>query len=312
MVKRVVLGLMALLALYVLGGMSARHDIFPWPQLSAVKQQVVGTEPPSSSRYRFDENHRLIADETKTAVPCPIQTDRTAVLLILGQSNAANDGGQRHRSAYGDRVINAFDSRCFIAASPLLGATDTKGEYWTSLGNSLIASGRYDKVVIAPLAYSGSEIARWAKGGDLNGELVDTLKRLKRVGYRPTNVIWVQGEADLVKGTSAPDYEDRFLSMVDTLRGQDVSAPVYIAIASRCLEPSNGGFKVHVPENAIVHAQQALSKSGNGVREGVNTDTLLTEDDRYDDCHIGGSGADKASQAWLSILLDDRRLEASR
>jgi Carbohydrate esterase, sialic acid-specific acetylesterase len=312
MVKRVFVGLVAMLALYVLGGMSAKHDIFPWPQLSAVKHDIAGTEPPPPSRYSLDENHRLIADETKTAVSCPIQTDRTAVLLVLGQSNAANDGGQRHRSAYGDKVVNAFDGRCFISASPLLGSTDTKGEYWTALGNSMIASGRYDNVVIAPLAYNGSEVARWAKGGDLNNELVDTVKQVKQMGYRPTNILWVQGEADLVKGTSTQDYETRFLSMVDTLRGQDVNAPVYISTATKCLEPSNGGFKVHIPDNPIVHAQQALSKSGNGIREGVNSDTLLTEDDRYDDCHIGGSGADKVAQAWLNILLDDRHLEASR
>ncbi|MBX5157657.1 hypothetical protein HJB89_11025 [Rhizobium sp. NZLR8] len=310
--KRFVLALMAGVAVYVLGGMSARHDIVPWPQLSTVKHRVVGAEATPPSRYSFDDNRRLIGDETKTAFPCPIQTDRTAVLLVLGQSNAANDGGQRHRSAYGERVINAFNSHCFIAASPLLGATDTKGEYWTSLGNSLIASGQYDNVVIAPLAYSGSEVARWAKGGDVNGELIDTVKQLRSAGYRPTKVLWVQGEADFVKGTSAPAYEERFLSMVATLRGQGVNAPVYIAIASKCLEPSNGGFKVHTPDNPIVQAQQNLSKGGGGIREGVNTDALLSDDDRYDDCHIGGSGADKVSRAWLNILLDDRRLQAVR
>ncbi len=310
--KRLIIGLMAVLAFYVLGGMSAKHEIFPWPQLSSLKHDIVGTEPPPPSRYSFDDKHRLIADESKTSVSCPMQTDRTAVLLVLGQSNAANEGGQRHRSAYGANVVNAFDGRCFIAASPLLGSTDARGEYWTSLGNSLIASGRYDNVVIAPAAYSGSDVARWAKGGDLNAELVDTVDKLHKSGYRPTSVLWVQGEADLVKGTSTEDYEQRFLSMVDTLRTGGVNAPVYISTATKCLEPSNGGFKVHIPDNPIVHAQRALPKSGNGIHDGVNSDALLTEDDRYDDCHFGSSGADKAAKAWAGILLDDRHLEASK
>ena len=310
--KTIAVGLAALIAVYLLGGMSAKHEIFPWPQLSALKKTAVGEKPPAPSRYTFDDKKRLIGDESKATVTCPTQTERTAVLLVLGQSNAANDGGQRHRSNYGARVVNAFDKRCFIAASPLLGSTDTKGEYWTRLGNELIASGQNDSVVLAPLAYGGSEVARWATGGDLNPMLVDTVKQLQDSGYRITSVLWVQGEADLVLGTTSEAYQQHFMSMVDTLRQHGVEAPVYISIASKCLEPSNGGFKEHIPDNAIVRAQLALSKSGHGIREGVNTDALLDGDDRYDDCHIGGSGAEKVSRAWLNLLSTDRRLETSR
>ncbi|ANM11339.1 MULTISPECIES: sialate O-acetylesterase [unclassified Rhizobium] len=310
--KTIVFGLAALIAVYFVGGESARHEIFPWPQLSALKKTVGGEKPAAPSRYTFDDKERLIGDETKSAVPCPVQTDRTAVLLILGQSNAANDGGQRYRSNYGARVVNAFDKRCFVAASPLLGSTDTKGEYWTRLGNELIASGQNDNVILAPLAYSGSEVARWAKGGDLNPVLIDTMKQLQDSGHRVTSVLWVQGEKDLVLGTTTEAYQERFMSMVDTLRQHGVEAPVYISIASKCLEPSNGGFKEHIPDNVIVRAQMALAKSGHGIREGVDSDALLDGDDRYDDCHIGGSGAEKVSLAWLDLLSGDRRLESSR
>ncbi|UVD57014.1 sialate O-acetylesterase [Rhizobium sp. Pop5] len=309
--KAIAVGLVALLAMYFLGGMSARHEIFPWPQLSQLRKMVGAEKAVAPSRYTFDDKERLIGDESKTAVTCPTQTDRTAVLLILGQSNAANEGGQRYRSNYGARVVNAFDKQCFIAASPLLGSTDTKGEYWTLLGNKLIASGQNDSVILAPLAYSGSEVARWATGGDLNPVLVDTTKQLQDSGYRITSVLWVQGEKDLVMSTTADAYQKRFMSMVDTLRQHGVAAPVYISIASKCLEPSNGGFKEHIPDNAIVRAQLALSKSGHGIREGVNSDALLDGEDRYDDCHFGGTGAEKVSQAWLNLLRGDRGLEPS-
>ncbi|TBE54494.1 sialate O-acetylesterase [Rhizobium ruizarguesonis] len=312
MQKTTAVGLAAMIAMYFLGGMSARHEIFPWPQLSALRKMVGGEKPAAPSRYTFDDKERLIGDESKTLVNCPPQTDRTAVLLILGQSNAANDGGQRHRSDYGARVVNAFDKRCYIAASPLLGSTDTKGEYWTLLANNLIASGQYDSVILAPLAYSGSEVARWATGGDINPVLVDTVKELRDSGYRITSVLWVQGEKDLVIGTTAEAYQERFMSMVDTLRQHGVQAPVYISIASKCLEPSNGGFKEHIPDNAIVRAQLALSKSGHGIREGVNSDALLDGEDRYDDCHIGGTGAEKVSRAWMNLLRGDVYLESSR
>ena len=62
--------------------------------------------------------------------------------------------------------------------------------------------------------------------------LVDTVKQLQDSGYRITNVLWVQGEKDLVIGTTAETYQEYFMSMVDTLRQHGVEAPVYISIAS--------------------------------------------------------------------------------
>lgn len=303
--KKLIIGLLALIAAFLAGGKSGRSNIFPWPQIHALNTWLSGTKPTVESRYVFDDNGRLVSDETKTAVACPKQSDHTAVLLVIGQSNAANRGGQRYKSEYGAQVVNFIGGQCFIAASPLLGSTDSGGEYWTQLGNLLIASGKFDNVVIAPLAFSGSEVAQWAQGGDINTLLVETAQQLEQQGYRVTNVLWVQGEADYVKGTSTDAYRERFLSMVDTLRGQNIGAPVYVSIATKCLEPSNGGFKTHAPDNLIVRAQLALSKSGNGIKQGVNMDALLDEVDRYDDCHIGGTGAAKVSQAWTDLLLAD-------
>jgi hypothetical protein len=56
-----------------------------------------------------------------------------------------------------------------------------------------------------------------------------------------------------------------------------------------------------------MRAQLALSKSGNGLKEGVNTDALLDEVDRYDDCQIDATGAEKVSRAWAGLLLTERQ-----
>jgi hypothetical protein len=42
----------------------------------------------------------------------------------------------------------------------------------------------------------------------------------------------------------------------------------------------------------------------------VHTDALLDGDDRYDDCHIGGSGAVKVARKWAELLLADRRKDS--
>jgi hypothetical protein len=91
--------------------------------------------PAVLDRYSFDQAGRLVSDDEKKAVICPQQTDHTAVLLLIGQSNAGNHAGQRFGSEHGETLVNFFDGQCYVAASPLLGADGTSGEYWTELGN---------------------------------------------------------------------------------------------------------------------------------------------------------------------------------
>src|SRR5690242_18430670 len=112
MIKTLSFSFAALFFVYFVGGMTARHDMFPWPQLFAAKEQILGRKAAAASRYVFEDNGRLVADESKTAVACPSQTDRTAVLFVLGQSNASNHAGQRYRSADGTRVVNFFNGKC--------------------------------------------------------------------------------------------------------------------------------------------------------------------------------------------------------
>lgn len=290
--------------IYLFGGFSDRHGIFPMPQIFALRDQFRPAAPPQDSRYLFDSQGRLVGDEERQAVSCPSQTEKTAVLLLLGQSNAANYAGQRYRSNSGARIVNFINGQCFVAASPLLGATGTKGEYWTELANHLIAAGAVDNVVLAPIAYSGSAVAQWAVGGEFNPVLIATIDELASSGFRPTQVLWHQGEYDYVAGTSQEDYRERLVSVIDTLRGVGVTAPFYISIASKCLEPSNGGTRDHVADNPVTRAQLELSSGTVDIRRGVDTDALLNADDRFDDCHIGGSGADKIARAWAELLAE--------
>jgi hypothetical protein len=279
------------------------------PQLVSLREKVRPTKVEPQGRYTLDSytldaQDRMIGDAEKPLVACPKQTDRTAVLLVLGQSNAANSGGQRFASKHGDKIVNFFDGRCYVAASPLLGSAGIMGEYWTELGNHLIGSGKFDTVVIAPVAYLGSAVERWARGGDLNAVLVDTISKIKADGYAITHVLWDQGETDYVVGTSEEAYRERLLSMIDTLRGEGVAAPVYLSIASKCLDPKKRGTRQrHSADNPVVRAQLALSSGAGNIRRGVNTDALLDGLDRYDGCHIGGGGAEKVARAWADILL---------
>src|SRR5262245_1614238 len=67
---------------------------------------------------------------------------------------------------------------------------------------------------------------------------------------------------------------------INALRGEGVTAPVYLSIASKCLEPSNAGTRRHSADNPVVRAQLALSSGDRNIRRGVNTDALLDRLDR--------------------------------
>jgi hypothetical protein len=291
------LATLALSAAYLFGGYSGRHDLFPFSVVRALKARAI-----TPDHYTFDKTGRLVSDDRKKAITCPQQTDRTAVLLLIGQSNAGNHAGQRFRSEHGEMVINFFGGQCYVAASPLLGSDGISGEYWTQLGNLLLDRGSFDRVVLAPAAITGSEVSRWAPGGDLNRAMIDTVSQLQRRDYRVTHVLWVQGEIDYVKGTNEKDYRDRFVSLVSSLRSHGVAAPVYVAIATKCLGKSNGGTRFHTADNPVARAQLALPDAGANLRSGVNSDALLGDWDRYDDCHFGFSGQDKVVRAWADLL----------
>ena len=108
--------------------------VWPVPQLRLL------VAPKAQSLVRTDEFGRLLSYPGKIEITCPVQGKETAVLLLVGQSNAANYQGQLHQSA-DDRVVNFMNGRCYRAASPLLGADGQKGETWTLLSNKLVNQG---------------------------------------------------------------------------------------------------------------------------------------------------------------------------
>jgi hypothetical protein len=249
---------------------------------------------PESPPLALDSAGRLLKYAGKIEAHCPKQTERTAVLLIAGQSNAANSGAQRHSTRHPDRVLNFMGGRCYVAASPLLGSNGFAGEYWTVMADELIDSGAFDHVILAPVAVGGSNIAQWAKGGALNTSMIPLVQDLV-THYRVTAVLWHQGESDFTLKTDAVRYKQQFRSFADTLRDNAIDAPVFVSTATRCLP----GWS---EPNAIQSAQRELVSGQSGFKAGVDTDNLLTAEDRYDDCHMADSGEVKTAKAWAALL----------
>jgi len=260
-----------------------------WP-VSQLIRLVVELRSPA---IKFDRVGCLLSYPGKTEIACPQQDEMTAVLLVMGQSNAANSQGQRHQSP-DDRVVNFTGGHCYRAASPLLGADGRLGETWTLLGTKLVQSGLYRTVIMIPVAVGGSSVRRWAAGGDLNATMVAAIQAAQ-TRYTITGVLWCQGETDFALRTSEGQYRSDLKSVIDTIRAQGVRAPFFI---TRC---SFGGE--HWSENnPIARAQASLADSRHAIFDGPNTDHDVTPFDRYDGYHFSASGQEKYTDAWIPLL----------
>ena len=222
---------------------------------------------------------------------------RTMVALLLGGSNAANEG-ESPRVA-NERVFNVFNGRLFRAEDPLLGSTGEGGSVWTRLGDELIERKLYDEVVFVPMAVGDSEIARWRPGGDLHRGLIQRIREARStMGLTFTHILWDQGVRDALRKTSKAAYQEAFRTMLDSIRKEGVTAPIYVSVATHC-----GKEK---PNRTIQGAQTELVSSMTGIYEGPNTDTLGLEY-RFDGCHFTEEGLRRAALLWLEVLTRSTR-----
>jgi hypothetical protein len=280
----------ALSASYIFGAVSYHRVIWPVPEFRELKQSVVPFIPAIHSQT--DKLDRLVAFGGKREIPCPKQTDRTLVLLIAGQSNAANSGGQRCIGS--DGVINYCAGRCYAAQSPLLETTGIAGDSWTPLGNKLIDDGIADNVILIASAITGASIVKWQDGAPLNLMLQEVARDAQKQ-YKITHVLWHQGEVD-VGVLRSDQYLEKFQILVKSIRRAGVDAPIYVSVATRCEYPAWRS------DNPIAMAQRSLPSPEDLIFAGVDIDSILGSLDRMDDCHFAASGQEKMASARVKIL----------
>lgn len=266
-----------------------------WACIAGASSQAADSGPPPAA---FDTYGRLTGHLGKKAVACPAQDRKTAVLLLIGQSNTGNHAEQKHTSAFGAKVLNYFEGKCYVAGSPLLGTTGSAGESWTLLGNKLVAAGSFGKVILVSAGISGTPIARWQKGGDINAMLMGVLDAVRK-RYRITHILWHQGEVDFMIKTEEGDYQRMFGSLLSSIRDRGIEAPMFASVATKCAPEWTA-------DNPTARAQKALPGLRQKVFAGVDTDDLVGDADRYDTCHFGASGQQKFAQAWFDIIKKRR------
>src|SRR6202021_3376879 len=91
--------------------------------------------------------------------PCAPVGDSVAMIVALGQSNAANYGTGRYAAT---EAVDNFDpesGRCFAAIDPLLGADGSGSSFVTRLGDILIQSGEFKRAIVVSIAVGGASVS---------------------------------------------------------------------------------------------------------------------------------------------------------
>ena len=137
----------------------------------------------------------------------------------------------------------------------------------------------------------------------MNQMAIETVKEAKNK-YNVTDVIWHQGESDFIRSTDAENYVNDFKSFQMSLHNNGVNAPIYMSIATRCMHKNRHKLEWY-KDNEIAKAQKKLIDNKT-IFLGVNTDDLLTQEDRYDRCHFSEIGQLKVAASLATSIMRTR------
>jgi hypothetical protein len=255
-------------------------------------------------REEADLGHRLSRVQAPARSPWgPCREPEAAlpqVLLVLGQSNAGNHGAEDGPPGDGTAPrIKVFGAAgCQWSGDPLPGGTGQHRSIWSRLPAHLQRLGDARETVVALLAVDGTRVADWAHpDGALRKRLVGLLRELHTAGLSPDRVLWQQGEADAMSGTSADAYAQGFEAVLGVLRTEGVTAPVLLARSTAC-HGSDG--------RAVSEAVLRLRAMHADVWPGPDTDALQGAH-RVQGCHFSGQGLDAAAALWAQALVARRQ-----
>jgi hypothetical protein len=210
---------------------------------------------------------------------------RNLVLIVAGQSNAEPENSTIYSPSNPTKIdnFNIYDGAIYSPEEPLVGS-GARAAGLALLGyhpglilaDALVSAGKFDRVILVPVALGGSSIADWTTGV-LTSRPVVAMKRLAQRGIVPgmTNVtfafIWGQGEADALAGTTQNAYTAGFNTVVANLKVAGFSGRIFIARQTLAL----GSFSAAVQAAQTSNAPSGVIDNANGIYLGANADALV-------------------------------------
>jgi hypothetical protein len=226
---------------------------------------------------------------------CHRVAERSATIVVVGQSNAANFAAGRYTAGPNVVNFNIYDGRCYPAVDPLIGASGDSGHFATRLGDFLIERGLAKHVTLAPIGMGNTRIEDWSSSGVFNYRILVLIRRLYEAHLKPDLILWQQGEGN--REDNDPGgirYRDNLIDVVTTFRRYGIDAPFMIALCTLC--------RGHHPNAAFIRTGQLRAVNPQlGTFLGPDTDQIGSED-RYDGCHMSESGVRKQAEMWADAI----------
>lgn len=249
------------------------------------------------SATHTNESNVLYDNAGYTEVSCaPVEGQRTAVIIVMGQSLAANTVNSAYTPTHSaNQQLNIYDGKCYQAKGKALGVQGAQVSWMGArLGDVLLDRDAYDRVVMVPMAIGGTWAAEWANTTTkpfLGRRIGNVACMLQSAGLTPTHVIWMQGENDTYSGTSQASYTASLQTIIGAIRGAGITAPILVNVESWL----SGAIST-----AVRNAQMSVVGS-NGVIQGANMDSL-NNSYRYDGTHLNAAGALAAANLLADII----------
>jgi hypothetical protein len=148
----------------------------------------------------------------------------------------------------------------------------------------LVTNGKFDRVIIVPIAIGGTSVAMWGTGGVLASRVPAAMARLASRGITPgmTGVtfafLWGQGESD--RATSQAAYAASLGQVTTALFATGFNGRAFI----------NSQTWLSGVTNANVVAAQAAAANSTTIFAGANADSLTAGSRQADNTHFSDAG----------------------
>jgi hypothetical protein len=226
--------------------------------------------------------------------PCAPVDDSVAIIVVLGQSNAANYGTGRYAATEAVDNFDPASGKCFSAIDPLLGADGSGSSFVTRLGDILVQSGKFKRAIVVSIAIGGASVSDLAS---IHLDRIENLiAKLHEQGLTPTHFLFEQGETDASQDTTESQYLASLTTLVSKFRSAGYQAPFYVALATKCDE-------VH-PKNrrTIRNAQADAVDSDLNIRRGPDIDMIGNGGRAHGNCHMNEMGTLAQAALWAAFI----------
>lgn len=245
----------------------------------------------------------VVDTSDRTEVACAPMTGRTGVIVVIGQSLSVNEAPTPYTPVNsGVHQLNIYDGKCYIAKDPLLNVnvsggsiTDKRGTWMSRMADSLVGAGKFDRVVLVPMAVGNTRADQWASDTAapfLKKNINVVALRLQNAGLACSAIMWGQGESDTSAGTSQAAYSAALGTVIAEFNRAMPGCPILV---------SQQSYYYGATSSAVLAAQASMV-NGTTVFAGPNFDSIPSTQ-RYDNTHLDDTGVATGASLGAAALV---------